>query len=90
MTMCSGKNVTHCCVFNGQQCKYLEANTLPDRVWVCGLVRQYGDFDAAIASAEWQADILPLYQKFVWPFNEEKHDCKTWPWFTCDFKDGRL
>lgn len=90
MTMCSGKSVTHCCVFNGQECKYLETNTMPDRVWVCGLMRKYGqDWDTVIASPEWQTDVLPLYQTFVWPFSEEKYTCKTWPSWGCDCKGGK-
>lgn len=90
MTMCSGNSVSICCVFNGQQCKYLETNTMPDRTWVCGLMRQYSqDWDTVIASPEYQADVIPLLETFVWPFNEVKHNCKTWPSYTCDCKGGK-
>lgn len=77
---CSGNMVTHCCVFKGIDCKYLEVDTLPDRHWVCGLMRKLGDWDKVIASAEYQKDIQPLCDRYL----KNRLNCKTWPSEDCN------
>jgi len=72
MAICKGNNKDHCCWFAGKPCQYLEENTVPDRRWVCGLRREYGDWDRAIASEEYQSTIEPH-------FGPQGVNCKDWP-----------
>lgn len=46
---CPGDREDHCCYVNGEPCRYLEENTLPDRRWVCGLRRALGSWEAVHA-----------------------------------------
>jgi hypothetical protein len=81
---CSGNSKDHCCIYGGVVCKYLEIDTMPGRHWVCGLMRELGDWDLVIASPEYQKDLVPLYEKYVWPHSDVKYNCKTWPSHNCD------
>lgn len=82
--ICHGNAADHCCYFGGKVCKYLEENTMPNRRWVCALMREHQDWDKVIADPRYQKDVLPLMQKHVWPFHEVKWNCKTWPAEGCD------
>jgi len=84
---CSGNSKDHCCIFAGVVCKYLEVDTMPERHWVCGLMRELGDWDKVIASDQYQKDIIPLLEKHIWPFYPVKYNCKTWPSKGCDCDD---
>ena len=76
---CTGNTETHCCIFGGVKCKYLEVDTIPGRHWVCGLMRELRDWDTVIASERYQRDIQPLCDKFL----KGKYNCKTWPAEDC-------
>ena len=69
---CAGNAKTHCCWLSGKVCKYLEENTVPSRRWVCGLRRKLGDWDAVLASPEYQKDVAPILERLG-------YNCKDWP-----------
>jgi len=50
MPKCDGNTQDHCCYLNGKPCDYLEKNTVADRRWACGLLRELGDWDSVLAS----------------------------------------
>lgn len=81
---CSGNSALHCCIFAGKNCQYLEVDTMPDRHWVCGLMRELKDWDMVIVSKRYQRDIIPLMAEHIWPHYDIKYNCKTWPSETCD------
>jgi len=68
---CYGTSEGHCCWLEGQVCKHLEENTLTDRQWVCGLRRKLGDWDAVLASTEYQRDVAPKLTDGI--------NCRDWP-----------
>lgn len=74
MASCHGNTEDHCCYIAGEACPYLEENTLPDRKWVCGLMRKLGDWDLVIASPEYQQDVAPH-------FDPLGINCRDWPEF---------
>jgi hypothetical protein len=69
---CLGNTEDHCCYLAGVPCKYLEENTVEGRRWACGLRREYGNWDDAIASDRYQKDIEPH-------FGPKGVNCKDWP-----------
>jgi len=81
---CSGNTPAHCCVYGGVVCPYLEENTIPNRRWVCGLMREHQDWDKVLADPRYKKTLTPLYEKFVWPFYSVKYNCKTWPVKGCE------
>jgi hypothetical protein len=83
MTPCSGNAYDHCCYFGGKVCTFLEENTLPDRKWVCGLMREHQDWDKVLADPMYQQVVIPLLEQYVWPHSEVKYTCKTWPTGGC-------
>lgn len=87
MKPCHGNSPTHCCIFRGQVCKYLEENTMPDRRWVCGLMREHQDWDLVLSDIRYIRDVAPLMAKYVWPYHNVKYNCKTWPTEGCDCGD---
>ena len=56
----------------GKPCRYLKENAVKGRRWACGLRLKYGDWDAAIASPEYQENIEPH-------FGPQGINCKDWP-----------
>ena len=83
MRPCHGNSKDHCCIFGGKVCKYLEQNTMPDRHWVCGLMRELQDWDKVLKDERYQKDVVPLWETFCWPHHEVKYNCKTWPAEVC-------
>ena len=69
---CAGNSETHCCWLEGQECRYVEENTVPGRRWACGLMRRYGSWGAVLASPEYHADVAPILAP--WGYT-----CKDWP-----------
>ena len=67
---CLGNGKDHCCYVNGNPCLYLEENTMPDRRWVCGLVRQLGCWDLVLESASYQDNVAPHFGDM---------NCRDWP-----------
>jgi hypothetical protein len=45
---------------------------MPDRRWVCGLRRRLGDWDAVLASPEYQKDVAPELERYG-------YTCRDWP-----------
>lgn len=84
MLPCSGNTKDHCCYFAGKVCPYLEENTLPNRHWVCGLMREHQDWDKVLSDDRYRKDVVPLWEKCIWPFYTEKYNCKNWPTESCD------
>lgn len=58
---CTGNHTDHCCYINGQVCRFLEKNTVPGRVFACGLMRKLGNWDAVLDSREYQEHIEPHF-----------------------------
>lgn len=73
---CHGTGADHCCYFAGVVCPHLEENTVPDRRWACGLLREHGDWDAVLASDRYQQDVQPLWES-VEPL--KAMNCRDWP-----------
>jgi hypothetical protein len=69
---CAGNAKDHCCWIAGKRCPYSEDNTVPGRRWVCGLRREYGNWDDVLASDRYKA--VPGAH-----FAPMGMDCKTWP-----------
>ena len=83
MKPCHGNTSDHCCYFDNRVCKYLEENTLPDRRWVCGLMREHQDWDKVLADTRYKQDVLPLLEQHVWPYYGVNYTCKDWPTERC-------
>lgn len=81
---CHGNAKTHCCIFAGVECIYLEVDTMPNRHWVCGLMREHQDWDKVLNDPRYKQNVEPLWAKYLWPGRKIKHNCKTWPAETCD------
>lgn len=56
----------------GEPCVFLEEDTGADRRWVCGLRREYGDWDKAMKSEEYQNIVEPH-------FGPQGVNCRDWP-----------
>ena len=69
---CSGNAETHCCWLDGQECKYLEENTVEGRRWACGLRRALGDWDLVLESPEYKKDVAPKLEPLG-------YNCRDWP-----------
>ena len=59
---CSGDGADHCCYLLGKVCKYLEEDTIVGRRWVCGLMRELGDWDAVILSDRYKTDVATILE----------------------------
>lgn len=76
-----GNGDTHCCWLEGEVCPYLEVNTMLDRKWVCGLMRELGDWEQVIASDRYLSNVDPVLSKYGincrdYPgVNHKCHDC---------------
>jgi len=51
---------------------HLEENTVEGRRWACGLLRQFGDWDAVLASDAYQRDVAPSLDPLG-------YTCRDWP-----------
>lgn len=61
-TNCHGNGADHCCYWNGEPCPYLEQDTIPGRRWVCGLMRELGDWDLVHEDPRYLNDVQPLWR----------------------------
>ena len=77
--ICHGNAADHCCYFGGKVCKYLEENTMPNRRWVCALMREHQDWDKVLADSRYQNNIVPLWEEYVWPSHGRESSCKDFP-----------
>ena len=73
--VCYGNHEKHCCIFRGVVCPYLEENTLPDRRWVCGLMREMGDWNKVLDSHAYRNRVQPLFDSVP---ELEGENCKDW------------
>lgn len=46
---CHGNGEDHCCWIEGKECEFLEAGTVPGRIWACMLYRELGSWGAVYA-----------------------------------------
>ena len=51
---CMGNSKDHCCYVKGEPCKYLEKDTVPGRIWACGLMRELQDWDKVINDSRYK------------------------------------
>ena len=70
---CNGNAEKPCCYIKGQPCRYLKEHDprAPERRWACGLYLEYQDWDAVIASAEYQTHIAGSWASGL--------NCRDWP-----------
>ena len=69
---CDGNSDEHCCWVDGQECLYVEENTVEGRRWSCGLRRELGNWDDVLASDRYQENVAVH-------FEPKGIDCKSWP-----------
>jgi len=67
---CNGNRDDHCCYVNGNACRFLEMDTVPDRKWVCGLRRELGDWDLVIEDQRYLEHVAPVFGEM---------NCRDWP-----------
>lgn len=72
--MACGNQEDHCCYF-GDPCEFLEKNTMPDRIWACGLRRQYGSWDAVYESPEFSIVLANAIRMGL----PNTYKCHEWP-----------
>lgn len=78
---CDGTSTDHCCYVKGEECRFLERNTVVGRYWACGLLRVHGTWEAVYALPEWQEHVKPMFDE-LWPGK----GCGDWPFpgTTCE------
>ena len=67
---CNGNRDDHCCYVNGNACRFLEMDTVPDRKWACGLRRELGDWDLVIQDQRYLEHVAPVFGEM---------NCRDWP-----------
>lgn len=75
---CDQTSEEHCCYLNGIKCPFvLEGVDAPgDANHACGLVVQYGNWDDAMDSPEWQDAVKPEWEASPLP---DGYTCRDWP-----------
>jgi hypothetical protein len=73
MALCRA-GAEHCCWVDGEVCRFLEIDTMPDRHWVCGLRRRLGSWEAVHVDPGYLEHVKPAWQR-----TEAITDCGDWP-----------
>jgi len=68
---CHGNSEGHCCWLQGRVCPHLEKHPDSDRIWVCGLRRELGDWDLVLESPEYKKNVAPKLRTGI--------NCRDWP-----------
>ena len=75
---CHSNCSRHCCVFKGVVCPYLEAGTIQDKTWACGLLRELGTWKKVLLSASYKKEVAPLFES-VPEFAGKGYNCENYP-----------
>jgi len=70
-----GTTSTHCCWFEGVQCKFLEVSTVPGFNWSCALRRELGDWKLVHTDPRYLAEVKPKWDTL--PYKDV--GCGDWP-----------
>lgn len=62
-SFCHGNGSDHCCYVGGRTCLFLEVGTVEGRIWVCGLRRELGSWNAVHADPRYQAEVRPVWEQ---------------------------
>lgn len=73
---CHGNGKEHCCWFKGEQCSFLEENTVSGRRWSCGLYNELQDWDKVLADKRYIKIVQP---KFDATNGLKFANCRDWP-----------
>lgn len=80
--LCDGNGPDHCCYLPGANhatlgegvCPFLEVDSIPGRRWVCGLMREHGDWKKVHLDRRYLDTVQP-----VWRANDPVvADCGDW------------
>lgn len=80
---CHGNGAEHCCWIDGEQCRFLETDTVPGRHWVCGLRRELGSWDRVHLDERYLRTVRPTLARVG------QVDCGDFNGVCCD-GSGRL
>lgn len=61
--VCTGNTPEHCCWVDGEVCRFLEIDTMPDRHWVCGLRRRLGSWEAVHNDPGYIEHVRPMWNR---------------------------
>lgn len=72
---CDGNSSDHCCHLGKDGvCVYLEENTVENRHWACGLLRELGSWDAVHSDERYLTNVRPFWEQYAPDLN-----CGDWP-----------
>lgn len=73
--MLCGTASTHCCWFEGVQCKFLEVSEVPGFNWSCSLRRELGDWKLVHEDPRYISEVKPRWDKLPYV----NLNCGDWP-----------
>lgn len=75
---CHGNCESHCCIFRGVVCPFVEENTIPGRRWTCGLFRELGTWEKVLKDKRYKKQVQPLFNT-VPGFIDKRYTCANYP-----------